>query len=123
MITYLIIGILVASLFYAINVALQLAASTRSGAELALVGTYDCGFEALPDQARTQHALGYYLIALLYVIFDLEIALVLPALVALIPMGSAGSGMMLWLLTVLCLGFIYELRLGIFDCITTSPDA
>jgi NADH:ubiquinone oxidoreductase subunit 3 (subunit A) len=77
--------------------------------------TYECGFEVVQNQARTEHSISYYIVALLYVVFDLEVALVLPALISLNVLGAAGSVVLLSIMTVLCLAFVYELKLGTFD--------
>jgi NADH:ubiquinone oxidoreductase subunit 3 (subunit A) len=77
--------------------------------------TYECGFEAIQNQARSEHSISYYLIALLYVIFDLEVALILPALVSLTVLGTVGTVLMIAIMSLLCLAFVYEFKLGTFN--------
>ena len=113
MVIYLLLGLIVATLFYVINVVIYSATRTI-GSRSDLMSTYECGFEALSNQARTEHSVSYYIIALLYVIFDLEVALILPALVSLSILGSAGSVLLVAVMTLLCLCFVYEFNLGTF---------
>ena len=77
--------------------------------------TYECGFDTIQNQARTQHSINYYLIALLYVVFDLEIALLLPALASLSFLGSAGGVLLSLIMTLLTAAMIYEIKLGTFN--------
>lgn len=113
MILYFTLAVVVAALFYAINVLIYYLTRT-SVSKNDLMVTYECGFEAVQNQARTEHSLSYYLIALLYVIFDLEVALVLPALVSLSVLGPSGTVLLLILMSLLCFCFVFELREGIF---------
>lgn len=114
MLLYLFIGIVIASLFYVINVLIYYLTRT-SLSKNDLMVTYECGFEAVQNQARTEHSISYYIIALLYVVFDLEIALILPALVSLTVLGLTGGVLLLLIMTLLTLAFVYELNLGSFN--------
>lgn len=114
MLLYLLIGILIASLFYIINIIIYYLNRT-SLSKNDLMITYECGFEAVQNQARTEHSISYYIIALLYVVFDLEIALILPALVSLTVLGSVGGVLLFMIMSILCLCFVYELKLGSFN--------
>lgn len=111
---YLFIGVVIATLFYVINVLIYYLTRT-SLSKNDLMITYECGFEAVQNQARTEHSISYYIIALLYVVFDLEIALILPALVSLTMLGSAGGVLLFLIMSLLCLAFVYELNLGSFN--------
>lgn len=75
---------------------------------------YECGFEAFED-ARMQFDVRYYLVAILFIIFDLEIAFFLPWAVALRDVGMAGFWAMMIFLAVLVVGFIYEWRKGALE--------
>lgn len=110
----MLIGTLIALLFYVINVIIYNATRTNLSASDLLI-TYECGFEAVQNQARTQHSINYYLIALLYVIFDLEIALILPGLVSLSILGFTGGVLLIIIMSLLCFCFVYELKLGTFN--------
>ena len=75
---------------------------------------YECGFDAFED-ARIQFDVRYYLIAILFIIFDLEIAFFFPWAVALRDVGMAGFWAMMLFLAVLVVGFIYEWRKGALE--------
>ena len=75
---------------------------------------YECGFEAFED-ARLQFDVRYYLVAILFILFDLEIAFLFPWAVALKDIGFFGFMLMMCFLTILVLGFIYEWMKGALD--------
>jgi|TARA_Y100000590_G_C15322072_1_gene864369 NADH-quinone oxidoreductase subunit A len=75
---------------------------------------YECGFEAFED-ARIKFDVRYYLVAILFIIFDLEIAFLFPWAVALKEIGMAGFWAMMIFLGVLVIGFIYEWKKGALD--------
>ena len=75
---------------------------------------YECGFEAFED-ARLQFDVRYYLVAILFILFDLEIAFIFPWAVALKDIGFFGFMSMMLFLTILVLGFIYEWMKGALD--------
>ena len=68
---------------------------------------YECGFEAFED-ARMKFDVRYYLVAILFILFDLENAFLFPWAVVLQEIGLAGFLAMLLFLAVLVVGFIYE---------------
>lgn len=72
---------------------------------------YECGFEAFED-ARMKFDVRFYLIAILFILFDLEIAFQLPWAVALQDVGMTGFVAVLIFLTVLVVGFVYEWKKG-----------
>ncbi len=75
---------------------------------------YECGFEAFED-ARMKFDVRYYLVAILFIIFDLEIAFLFPWAVVLDKIGMAGFWAMMIFLGVLVIGFIYEWRKGALE--------
>jgi len=75
---------------------------------------YECGFEAFED-ARMKFDVRYYLVAILFIIFDLEIAFFFPWAVALREIGMVGFWAMMMFLAVLVVGFIYEWRKGALE--------
>jgi NADH-quinone oxidoreductase subunit A len=75
---------------------------------------YECGFEAFED-ARMKFDVRYYLVAILFIIFDLEIAFLFPWAVALEGIGSLGFFAMMIFLGVLVIGFIYEWKKGALE--------
>ncbi|MEY3668745.1 MAG: hypothetical protein RL258_140 [Pseudomonadota bacterium] len=75
---------------------------------------YECGFEAFED-ARMQFDVRYYLVAILFILFDLEIAFLFPWAVSLQEIGFFGFMAMMIFLAILVLGFIYEWMKGALD--------
>lgn len=75
---------------------------------------YECGFEAFED-ARMKFDVRYYLVAILFIIFDLEIAFLFPWAVVLDQIGMAGLLAMALFLGVLVIGFIYEWKKGALE--------
>ena len=75
---------------------------------------YECGFEAFED-TRSKFAVRYYLVAILFIIFDLEIAFLFPWAVVLDRIGSFGFSAMMLFLAVLVVGFIYEWKKGALE--------
>ena len=72
---------------------------------------YECGFEAF-DDARGRFDVRFYLVAILFIIFDLEIAFLFPWAVALGEIGVFGFWSMMIFLGILTVGFIYEWKKG-----------
>jgi NADH-quinone oxidoreductase subunit A len=75
---------------------------------------YECGFEAF-ESARMKFDVRYYLVAILFIIFDLEIAFLFPWAVALEGLGMVGFVAMTLFLGILVVGFIYEWRKGALE--------
>ena len=75
---------------------------------------YECGFEAFED-ARMKFDVRYYLVAILFILFDLEIAFLLPWAVALKDVGGVGFVAVLIFLAILVVGFAYEWKKGALD--------
>lgn len=75
---------------------------------------YECGFPAF-DDARAKFDVRFYLVAILFIIFDLEIAFLFPWAVALGDIGLAGFWSMILFLGVLTVGFIYEWKKGALE--------
>lgn len=75
---------------------------------------YECGFEAFED-ARNQFDVRFYLVAILFIIFDLEVAFLFPWAVALKTIGPFGFWSMVVFLGVLTVGFVYEWRKGALE--------
>jgi NADH-quinone oxidoreductase subunit A len=75
---------------------------------------YECGFEAFED-ARMKFDVRYYLIAILFILFDLEIAFLFPWAVVLPEIGIFGFWSMMIFLAILIVGFIYEWKKGALE--------
>ena len=78
------------------------------------LSAYECGFEAF-DDARRRFDVRFYLVAILFIIFDLEVAFLFPWAVSLSEIGMFGFLSMLGFLAVLTVGFIYEWNKGALD--------
>ena len=75
---------------------------------------YECGFDPFED-ARGKFDVRFYLVAILFIIFDLEVAFLFPWAVSLGQIGVFGFWSMMVFLAVLTVGFIYEWRTGALD--------
>ena len=75
---------------------------------------YECGFEAFED-ARMKFDVRYYLVAILFILFDLEIAFLFPWAIVLQEIGWPGFWAMMLFLAILVVGFIYEWKKGALD--------
>lgn len=75
---------------------------------------YECGFEAFED-ARMKFDVRYYLVAILFILFDLEIAFLFPWAVVLQEIGLFGFLAMMVFLLVLVIGFVYEWKKGALE--------
>jgi NADH-quinone oxidoreductase subunit A len=75
---------------------------------------YECGFEAF-DDSRMKFDVRYYLVAILFIIFDLEIAFLFPWAVSLDTVGKFGLLSMALFLAILVVGFIYEWKKGALE--------
>ena len=78
------------------------------------ISAYECGFEPF-DDTRRRFDVRFYLVAILFIIFDLEVAFLFPWAVALGKIGWLGFLSMMAFLGVLTVGFIYEWRKGALD--------
>ena len=78
------------------------------------LSAYECGFEAFGD-ARMQVDIRYYLVVILFILFDLEIAFLFPWAVSLGTIGFIGFMSMMVFLGILVIGFIYEWGKGALD--------
>ena len=75
------------------------------------VSAYECGFEAF-DDARGRFDVRFYLVAILFIIFDLEVAFLFPWAIALSEIGVFGFWSMVIFLGILTIGFVYEWKKG-----------
>ena len=78
------------------------------------LSAYECGFEAFGD-SRMEFDVRFYLVAILFIIFDLEIAFLFPWAISLGNIGSLGFWSMMIFLFILTIGFIYEWKKGALD--------
>ncbi len=78
------------------------------------LSAYECGFEAFGD-ARGRFDVRFYLVAILFIIFDLEVAFLFPWAVSLTDTGVFGFWSMMVFLGILTIGFIYEWKKGALE--------
>ncbi len=78
------------------------------------LSAYECGFEAFSD-ARAKFDVRFYLVAILFIIFDLEVAFLFPWAISLKDTGAFGYFSMIGFLGVLTVGFVYEWKKGALD--------
>ena len=78
------------------------------------LSAYECGFEAFGD-SRMKFDIRFYLVAILFIIFDLEIAFLFPWAISLGKIGLFGFISMMIFLFILTVGFIYEWKKGALD--------
>ena len=86
----------------------------REPADRDKLSAYECGFEAFED-SRMKFDVRYYLVAILFIVFDLEIVFLFPWAVALGTIGVAGLIAMVVFLGILTVGFIYEWKKGALE--------
>ena len=78
------------------------------------LSAYECGFEAFGD-SRMKFDIRFYLVAILFIIFDLEIAFLFPWAISLGNIGTLGFWSMMIFLFILTVGFVYEWKKGALD--------
>ena len=108
-ILFLIIAFALSCLFIIINFALS-----PKKPDPEKLSAYECGFEPFND-SRMEFDVRFYLVAILFIIFDLEIALLFPWAISLGSIGLLGFCSMMIFLFILTIGFIYEWKKGALD--------
>ncbi|MGO3859544.1 NADH-quinone oxidoreductase subunit A [Neisseriaceae bacterium CLB008] len=106
---FIIIGLVAGSVFVILGSVL---APSRPGTEKN--SPYECGFEAF-ENARMKFDVRYYLVAILFILFDLEIAFMFPWAVVYKELGMFGFGSMMVFLAILVVGFVYEWKKGALE--------
>lgn len=107
----------VALLLSVVFVGLPVIVSTLTGTSNPYpdkLAEYECGFPAF-ESARRQFDVRFYLVAILFIIFDLEVAFLFPWAVSLGSTGLLGWGVMMIFLTILAIGFAYEWKKGALE--------
>jgi len=107
--TYLIISIILAVIIYTLSylIAIQKADNEK-------VSPYECGFNPF-DDARNEFEVRFYLVAILFIIFDLEISFLFPWAISLKCITWSGYLSMFIFLVILTIGFIYEWKKGALE--------
>ena len=106
---FIVVGVAVGALLLTVG---TLVSPSRPDAEK--LSPYECGFEAFED-ARMKFDVRYYLVAILFILFDLEIAFLCPWAVVLPEIGFFGFAAMMIFLGVLVVGFVYEWKKGALE--------
>ena len=88
--------------------------AARQNPDSEKLSAYECGFEPF-DDTRGRFDVRFYLVAILFIIFDLEVAFLFPWAVALQDIGTFGFWSMMIFLGVLTIGFVYEWRKGALE--------
>jgi NADH-ubiquinone oxidoreductase chain 3 len=91
--------------------ALNLLLSTHNPDE-AKISIYECGFLTIPGQTRSTFQIHFYIVGLLFLIFDLEILLILPIAVSLYQVSLFGFSIAMIFLFILTIGFVLEIGTG-----------
>ena len=86
----------------------------RQKPDAAKTSAYECGFEAF-EHTRGQFDVRFYLVAILFIIFDLEVAFLFPWAVSLGQIGVFGFWSMMFFLAILTIGFVYEWKKGALE--------
>jgi NADH-quinone oxidoreductase subunit A len=107
------IFLLVATLFAAVLLVAPFLIAVRNP-DKEKVSAYECGFEAF-DDSRMRFDVRFYLVSILFIIFDLEIAFLFPWAAAFKEVGLFGFWSMMIFLAVLTVGFIYEWKKGALE--------
>ena len=108
-IIFLFIALLISIGFILINFI-----SSPSNPDPEKLSAYECGFDAF-DDSRMEFDVRFYLVAILFIIFDLEIAFLFPWAITLGKTGVFGFWSMMIFLAVLTIGFIYEWKKGALE--------
>ena len=108
-IIFLVIALGLSAAFVVVNLALS-----PKHPDPEKLSAYECGFEPFED-SRMEFDVRFYLVAILFIIFDLEIAFLFPWAITLGNIGSLGFISMMVFLFILTIGFIYEWKKGALD--------
>jgi NADH-quinone oxidoreductase subunit A len=108
-ILFLIVALILSCAFVAVNFILS-----PKNPDPEKLSAYECGFEPFED-SRMEFDVRFYLVAILFIIFDLEIAFLFPWAISLGNIGLLGFSSMMIFLFILTIGFIYEWKKGALD--------
>ena len=102
------------SLFLSIGFVFANLLASPSNPDPEKLSAYECGFEAF-DDSRMEFDVRFYLVAILFIIFDWEIAFLFPWAISLGSLGPLGFWSMMIFLAILTIGFIYEWKKGALE--------
>lgn len=84
--------------------------------------TFECGFSPV-EQARQKFSIHFYLVGILFLVFDLEVLLLFPAAVSMYSIGQSGFWILVFFLVVLTIGFVYEYASGALNYANKEKDS
>lgn len=84
--------------------------------------TFECGFSPV-EQARQKFSIHFYLVGILFLVFDLEVLLLFPAAVSMYSIGQSGFWVLVFFLVVLTIGFVYEYASGALNYANKEKDS
>jgi NADH:ubiquinone oxidoreductase subunit 3 (subunit A) len=106
---YIIIGVLLSIVILALSYIIA-----KQEADNEKISAYECGFSPF-DDARNKFDVKFYLVAIMFIIFDLEVTYLFPWVMVLNKISYYGYWSMFWFLVILTIGFIYEWMKGALD--------
>jgi len=83
------------------------------------ITAYECGFSAIP-QTRSPFSIQFYVVAILFLVFDLELVLIYPFATTLYQIGSYGFWIVILFFSILTIGFVYEIGSGALKFTATA---
>jgi NADH:ubiquinone oxidoreductase subunit 3 (subunit A) len=86
------------------------------------LSTFECGFSPV-EQARQKFSVHFYLVGILFLVFDLEVLLLFPAAVSMYSIAQSGFWILLFFLVVLTIGFVYEYSTGALNYTSKEKDS
>lgn len=86
------------------------------------LSTFECGFSPV-EQARQKFSIHFYLVGILFLVFDLEVLLLFPAAVSMYSIAQSGFWILLFFLVVLTIGFVYEYASGALNYANKEKDS
>lgn len=84
--------------------------------------TFECGFSPV-EQARQKFSIHFYLVGILFLVFDLEVLLIFPAAVSMYSISQSGFWILVFFLVVLTIGFVYEYASGALNYTSKEKDS
>jgi NADH:ubiquinone oxidoreductase subunit 3 (subunit A) len=84
--------------------------------------TFECGFSPV-EQARQKFSIHFYLVGILFLVFDLEVLLLFPAAVSMYSIAQSGFWILLFFLVILTIGFVYEYASGALNYTSKEKDS
>jgi len=110
---YILIFLGISTILSIVIITLSMLLILRGG-EVEKLSAYECGFHPFED-TRDKFDVRFYLVSILFIIFDLEVVFLFPWCIKIIKLGSLGYWSMMYFLGILIIGFLYEWKKGALD--------